>query len=69
MAPRDEEREILIEYEVVKHQCMMIETAREYLLDVEPLQTTIDDEEVITMKDFNRWKRHILSIMGVTPDE
>jgi len=69
MAPRDEERDILIEYEVVKHQRMMVETAREYLLDVEPLQTTIDDEDVIAVKDFERWRRHLLNILGVTPDE
>ena len=69
MTQRDEEKDILIEYEVVKHQRMMVETAREYLLDVEPLQTSIDDEEVITMKDFERWKRHLLNILGVTPDE
>jgi len=69
MDSREEERDVLIEYDVLKHQRMMVETAREYLLDVEPLQSTIDDEEVITLKDFERWKRHLLNILGVTPDE
>lgn len=63
---------IVIEYEVVRNQRYMIEAARDFLLDVEPWKTNtdeVDEEQCITVEEFNRWKRHLLKILGVASDE
>lgn len=61
-----------IDYEVIRNQRFMIETAREFIKDVEPWKTAheeIRDEACITIEEFNKWRSHLLKILGVAKDE
>lgn len=61
-----------IDYEVIRNQRFMIETARDFLKEIDPWKTKTDeveDEICITVKEFNDWRRHLLKILGVTLDE
>ena len=60
-----------IDYEVIRKQRFMIATAREFLREVEPWKTGIDevgDETCITLEEFNKWRKHLLKILGVAID-
>jgi hypothetical protein len=60
-----------IDYEVIRNQRFMIATAREFLRDVEPWKTGIDevgDETCITLEEFNKWRKHLLKILGIAID-
>jgi hypothetical protein len=61
-----------IDYEVIRNQRFMIETARDFLKEIDPWMTKTDevgDETCITVEEFNNWRRHLLKILGVTLDE
>ena len=61
-----------IDYEVIRNQRFMIETAREFIKGVEPWKTAheeIEDEICITIEEFNKWRSHLLKILGVARDE
>jgi len=60
-----------IDYEVIRNQRFMIETAREFLRDVEPWRTAheeVGDETCITLEEFTKWRKHLLKILGVATD-
>ena len=60
-----------IDYEVIRNQRFMIETAREFIRDVEPWKTGIDEvegETCITLVEFTKWRKHLLKILGVAID-
>lgn len=68
----EEDEKIVIEYEVVRKQRYVIETAREFVRDVEPWKTDsdeVDDEQCITVEEFSRWRRRLLKILGVASNE
>ncbi len=61
-----------INYEVIRNQRFMIETARDFIKGVEPWKTAheeIRDEACITIEEFNKWRSHLLKILGVAKDE
>jgi len=61
-----------IDYEVIRNQRFMIETARDFIKGVEPWKTVheeIEDETCITIEEFNKWRSHLLKILGVAKDE
>ncbi len=61
-----------IDYEVIRNQRFMIETARDFLKGVEPWKTgleEVEDETCITIEEFNNWRSHLLKILGVAKDE
>ena len=61
-----------IDYEVIRNQRFMIETARDFIKGVEPWKTVhdeIEDETCITLEEFNKWRGHLLKILGVAKDE
>ena len=61
-----------IDYEVIRNQRFMIATAREFIKGVEPWKTSheeIEDETCITIEEFNKWRSHLLKILGVATDE
>ena len=65
---KEENGMIMIEYEVVRNQRYMLETAREFLRDTDPWTTDrdeLDDNLCISIEEFNRWKRKLLKILGV----
>ncbi len=63
---------IVIEYDVVRNQRYVIETAREFVRDVEPWKTDTDeveDGQCITVEEFRKWRQRLLKILGVASDE
>ena len=59
-------------YEVIRNQRFMIQNARDFLREVDPWTThseDFDEEVCITIEEFNKWKRHLLKILGVAYDE
>ena len=61
-----------IDYEVIRNQRFMIETARDFIKGVEPWRTAheeVEDEMCITIGEFNKWRSHLLKILGVAMDE
>ncbi|MGD2201729.1 MAG: hypothetical protein PVJ38_08880 [Candidatus Bathyarchaeota archaeon] len=67
-----EDEDISINYEVIRNQRFMIENARYFIREVDPWKTTkndLDEETCITVEEFNKWKRHLLKILGVATDE
>ena len=61
-----------IDYEVIRNQRFMIETARDFIKGVEPWKTAheeIEEETCITIEEFNKWRSHLLKILGVAKDE
>ena len=65
----EEER---IDYEVIRNQRFRIENARDFIKGVEPWKTRhdeIEDEVCITIEEFNKWRSHLLKILGVEMDE
>lgn len=72
MDEKDDKGLMIIEYEVIRNQRFMIETARDFLLDVNPWKTRkdeVEDELVITVKEFRKWRQRLLKILGVSVDE
>ncbi|UCH57083.1 MAG: hypothetical protein JSV18_07035 [Candidatus Bathyarchaeota archaeon] len=68
----EEDEESGIDLEVIRNQRFMIETARDFLKEVAPWKTLrdeVDDEQCITLEEFNKWRRHLLKILGVSLDE
>ncbi len=62
----------MIDYEVIRNQRFMIETARDFIKGVEPWKTAheeVGDETCITIGEFNKWRSHLLKILGVAEDE
>ena len=71
MTEKGEKHERL-DYDVIRNQRFMIETARAFIKDVEPwrsVHTEVQDEVCITIEEFNKWKRHLLKILGMPEDE
>lgn len=61
-----------IDYEVIRSQRLMIEIARDFVKEVTPWKTSkdeIDDEQCITLEEFETWRRRLLRILGVSVDE
>ena len=61
-----------IDYEVIRNQRFMIETARDFIKGVEPWRTAheeVEDETCITIEEFNKWRSHLLKILGVAKGE
>lgn len=68
----EEDEPIRIDLEAVRNQRFMIETARDFLQEVDPWKTRRDkvkDDICITLEEFNKWRRHLLKILGVKLDE
>lgn len=60
------------DYEVIKNQRFMIETARDFIKGVEPWKAAVEaveGETCITIEEFNNWRSHLLKILGVDKDE
>lgn len=54
-------------YEIIKEQQYRIHTLKEYLEDVAPWETSveeIEDEVCISIGDFEKWRERLLKIMG-----
>ncbi len=61
-----------IDYEVIRNQRFMIETARDFIKGVEPWKTALEEvegEACITVEEFNNWRNHLMKILGVPRDE
>ena len=61
-----------IDYEVIRNQRFMIETARDFIKGVEPWKTALEEVEgevCITVEEFNNWRNHLMKILGVPRDE
>jgi len=54
-------------YEIIKEQQYRIHALKEYLEDVAPWETSveeIEDEVCISIGDFKKWRERLLKIMG-----
>ncbi|GAF95707.1 unnamed protein product [marine sediment metagenome] len=54
-------------YEIIKEQQYRIHALKEYLEDVTPWQTCveeIEDEVCISIGDFEKWRERLLKILG-----
>ncbi len=54
-------------YEIIKEQQYRIHALKEYLEDVAPWETSveeIEDEVCISIVDFEKWRERLLKILG-----
>ena len=71
MTEENENHEI-VDLEIIRNQRFMIETARDFIKEVNPWTTfseELHDEKCITIEEFNKWRRHLLKILGLPEDE